>query len=143
MSLRTDIRKDVVAVLTTALSGNTVLDSSVEVVDSALLPAVVVYGTDESVERDEGFMGEPSPTYLRQLTIRCEYYEAGIDGMGVMDTLEDMLETSEAALYADSGLDVLVRDFYLTSVEVSMNADAGETRGLLAANFTAEYERLG
>ena len=120
--------------------GNSVFDSRTQIIDETSLPAVVVFGTDETVNRDEGYMG---PAYQRELTIRVEFQHAGVDGKTIADTLEDMLEQAETALYADTVLEAGTRDFYLATVDVEISSEPGDTRMLLGANFTAEYERAG
>jgi hypothetical protein len=132
--IRKQIREAVAAAVTSlTTTGTNVFQSRAYAFDSATLPCLAIYTTDETSEIDS--IGTPRGLY-RTLMIKVEgRCRATSD---VDDTMDLMCKEVEVAL-GSSTLSGLAKDFRLAATTMDIDRSAEQPTGLVVMTWVAEY----
>jgi hypothetical protein len=134
--VRKQIRDAVVTALTgLTTTGSNVFATRVYPLASAKLPGLCIYTAAEDAELE--IMGS-NRTLMRSLDVIVEAYAQGTTT--VDNSLDQIALEIEEALAADSGVDALVKDIYLTRTDIDL--DGGESEKVIGAarlTFRAVY----
>jgi len=126
--------RDAFAAAVTGLTttGNRVYVSRVYPLDTASLPALVIYTKREASAPDT--IGLPR-TFTREITLSCEAYVRGVDGYD--DLLDTIAAEVETALYAAGDFGGLIKDAYLLGTDV--NYQDGADQPLASADIEITF----
>jgi hypothetical protein len=136
--LRTQIREQVVSELTgLATTGSNIFESRVYPMESAGLPGIIIYTTDEVVEADQSSTTSSGRRLVRFLTLKIEgYAKAETD---VDDTLDTIAKEIEEKI-AGSTIGGLVKDVVLAETEIELTAESEQPVGRLNLTYQIHYE---
>ena len=134
--LRRQIRERVATTLTgLTTTGSNVFQSRVYPMESAGLPGLCIYTTDEAIEIQS--MGG-TRNVSRDLTLIVEGYAT--DSANVDDTLDQIGKEVEIAMSGDITLNDLAQDSYLSSVEITLSGDGSTGIGKITHSYTVVYQ---
>ena len=127
--------REAVATLVTGLTttGSRVFQSRFYRVQASELPALFIYSTDESIERETIGTG---PYLRRELSIRIEGMAKALDNLD--DTLDTIGEEVEDALGGQ--LPAGVDDFRISSVSIDYSGEGEQPVGVIRMDFVARYQ---
>jgi len=134
--LRRQIRERAATTLTgLTTTGSNVFQSRVYPMESAGLPGLCIYTTEETVEIQS--MGATRHV-SRDLTLIVEGYAT--DSANVDDTLDQIGKEIEIAMSGDITLNNLAQDSYLSSVEITLSGDGTTGIGKITHSYTVVYQ---
>jgi len=134
--LRRQIRERAATTLTgLTTTGSNVFQSRVYPMESAGLPGLCIYTTDEAIEIQS--MGATRHV-SRDLTLIVEGYAT--DSANVDDTLDQIGKEIEVAMSGDITLNDLAQDSYLSSVEITLSGDGSTGIGKITHSYTVVYQ---
>ena len=134
--LRRQIRERAATTLTgLTTTGSNVFQSRVYPMESAGLPGLCIYTTEETVEMQS--MGGTRHV-SRDLTLIVEGYAT--DSANVDDTLDQIGKEVEIAMSGDIKLNNLAQDSYLSSVEITLSGDGSTGIGKITHSYTVVYQ---
>ena len=134
--LRRQIRERAATTLTgLTTTGSNVFQSRVYPMESAGLPGLCIYTTDEAIEMQS--MGG-TRNVSRDLTLIVEGYAT--DSANVDDTLDQIGKEVEVAMSGDITLNDLAQDSYLSSVEITLSGDGSTGIGKITHSYTVVYQ---
>ena len=134
--LRRQIRERAATTLTgLTTTGSNVFQSRVYPMESAGLPGLCIYTTDEAIEIQS--MGG-TRNVSRDLTLIVEGYAT--DSANVDDTLDQIGKEIELAMSGDITLNDLAQDSYLSSVEITLSGDGSTGIGKITHSYTVVYQ---
>ena len=134
--LRRQIRERAATTLTgLTTTGSNVFQSRVYPMESAGLPGLCIYTTEETVEIQS--MGGTRHV-SRDLTLIVEGYAT--DSANVDDTLDQIGKEIEVAMSGDITLNDLAQDSYLSSVEITLSGDGSTGIGKITHSYTVVYQ---
>ena len=134
--LRRQIRERAATTLTgLTTTGSNVFQSRVYPMESAGLPGLCIYTTDEAIEIQS--MGG-TRNVSRDLTLIVEAYAT--DSANVDDTLDQIGKEIEVAMSGDITLNNLAQDSYLSSVEITLSGDGSTGIGKITHSYTVVYQ---
>ena len=134
--LRRQIRERAATTLTgLTTTGSNVFQSRVYPMESAGLPGLCIYTTEETVEMQS--MGATRHV-SRDLTLIVEGYAT--DSANVDDTLDQIGKEIEVAMSGDITLNDLAQDSYLSSVEITLSGDGTTGIGKITHSYTVVYQ---
>ena len=134
--LRRQIRERAATTLTgLTTTGSNVFQSRVYPMESAGLPGLCIYTTDEAIEIQS--MGG-TRNVSRDLTLIVEGYAT--DSANVDDTLDQIGKEIEVAMSGDITLNDLAQDSYLSSVEITLSGDGSTGIGKITHSYTVVYQ---
>lgn len=134
--LRRQIRERAATTLTgLTTTGSNVFQSRVYPMESAGLPGLCIYTTDEAIEIQS--MGG-TRNVSRDLTLIVEGYAT--DSANVDDTLDQIGKEIEIAMSGDITLNDLAQDSYLSSVEITLSGDGSSGIGKITHSYTVVYQ---
>ena len=134
--LRRQIRERAATTLTgLTTTGSNVFQSRVYPMESAGLPGLCIYTTEETVEMQS--MGATRHV-SRDLTLIVEGYAT--DSANVDDTLDQIGKEIEIAMSGDITLNDLAQDSYLSSVEITLSGDGTTGIGKITHSYTVVYQ---
>ena len=134
--LRRQIRERAATTLTgLTTTGSNVFQSRVYPMESAGLPGLCIYTTEETVEMQS--MGGTRHV-SRDLTLIVEGYAT--DSANVDDTLDQIGKEIEIAMSGDITLNDLAQDSYLSSVEITLSGDGSTGIGKITHSYTVVYQ---
>ena len=134
--LRRQIRERAATTLTgLTTTGSNVFQSRVYPMESAGLPGLCIYTTEETVEMQS--MGGTRHV-SRDLTLIVEGYAT--DSANVDDTLDQIGKEIEIAMSGDIKLNNLAQDSYLSSVEITLSGDGSTGIGKITHSYTVVYQ---
>ena len=134
--LRRQIRERAATTLTgLSTTGSNVFQSRVYPMESAGLPGLCIYTTEETVEIQS--MGG-TRNVSRDLTLIVEGYAT--DSANVDDTLDQIGKEIEIAMSGDITLNDLAQDSYLSSVEITLSGDGSTGIGKITHSYTVVYQ---
>tara|TARA_A100001201_G_scaffold141134_1_gene135812 strand:+ start:693 stop:1139 length:447 start_codon:yes stop_codon:yes gene_type:complete len=134
--LRRQIRERAATTLTgLTTTGSNVFQSRVYPMESAGLPGLCIYTTEETVEMQS--MGG-TRNVSRDLTLIVEGYAT--DSANVDDTLDQIGKEIEVAMSGDITLNDLAQDSYLSSVEITLSGDGSTGIGKITHSYTVVYQ---
>ena len=134
--LRRQIRERAATTLTgLTTTGSNVFQSRVYPMESAGLPGLCIYTTEETVEMQS--MGATRHV-SRDLTLIVEGYAT--DSVNVDDTLDQIGKEVEVAMSGDITLNDLAQDSYLSSVEITLSGDGSTGIGKITHSYTVVYQ---
>lgn len=134
--LRRQIRERAATTLTgLTTTGSNVFQSRVYPMESAGLPGLCIYTTEETVEIQS--MGG-TRNVSRDLTLIVEGYAT--DSANVDDTLDQIGKDIEIAMSGDITLNDLAQDSYLSSVEITLSGDGSTGIGKITHSYTVVYQ---
>ena len=134
--LRRQIRERAATTLTgLTTTGSNVFQSRVYPMESAGLPGLCIYTTEETVEMQS--MGG-TRNVSRDLTLIVEGYATA--SANVDDTLDQIGKEIEVAMSGDITLNDLAQDSYLSSVEITLSGDGSTGIGKITHSYTVVYQ---
>ena len=134
--LRRQIRERAATTLTgLTTTGSNVFQSRVYPMESAGLPGLCIYTTEETVEMQS--MGGTRHV-SRDLTLIVEGYAT--DSANVDDTLDQIGKEVEIAMSGDITLNDLAQDSYLSSVEITLSGDGSTGIGKITHSYIVVYQ---
>tara|TARA_Y100001938_G_scaffold137886_1_gene202685 strand:- start:1249 stop:1695 length:447 start_codon:yes stop_codon:yes gene_type:complete len=134
--LRRQIRERAATTLTgLTTTGSNVFQSRVYPMESAGLPGLCIYTTEETVEMQS--MGG-TRNVSRDLTLIVEGYAT--DSANVDDTLDQIGKEVEIAMSGDIKLNNLAQDSYLSSVEITLSGDGSTGIGKITHSYIVIYQ---
>ena len=134
--LRRQIRERAATTLTgLTTTGSNVFQSRVYPMESAGLPGLCIYTTEETVEMQS--MGGTRHV-SRDLTLIVEGYAT--DSANVDDTLDQIGKEVEIAMSGDIKLNNLAQDSYLSSVEITLSGDGSTGIGKITHSYIVVYQ---
>ena len=134
--LRRQIRERAATTLTgLTTTGSNVFQSRVYPMESAGLPGLCIYTTDEAIEIQS--MGG-TRNVSRDLTLIVEGYATA--SANVDDTLDQIGKEIEVAMSGDITLNDLAQDSYLSSVEITLSGDGSTGIGKITHSYTIVYQ---
>ena len=134
--LRRQIRERAATTLTgLTTTGSNVFQSRVYPMESAGLPGLCIYTTEETVEMQS--MGG-TRNVSRDLTLIVEGYAT--DSANVDDTLDQIGKEIEIAMSGDITLNDLAQDSYLSSVEITLSGDGSTGIGKITHSYIVVYQ---
>ena len=134
--LRRQIRERAATTLTgLTTTGSNVFQSRVYPMESAGLPGLCIYTTEETIEMQS--MGATRHV-SRDLTLIVEGYAT--DSANVDDTLDQIGKEIEIAMSGDITLNDLAQDSYLSSVEITLSGDGTTGIGKITHSYTVVYQ---
>ena len=134
--LRRQIRERAATTLTgLTTTGSNVFQSRVYPMESAGLPGLCIYTTEENVEMQS--MGGTRHV-SRDLTLIVEGYAT--DSANVDDTLDQIGKEVEIAMSGDIKLNNLAQDSYLSSVEITLSGDGSTGIGKITHSYIVVYQ---
>ena len=134
--LRRQIRERAATTLTgLTTTGSNVFQSRVYPMESAGLPGLCIYTTEETVEMQS--MGATRHV-SRDLTLIVEGYAT--DSVNVDDTLDQIGKEVEVAMSGDITLNDLAQDSYLSSVEITLSGDGSTGIGKITHSYIVIYQ---
>ena len=134
--LRRQIRERAATTLTgLTTTGSNVFQSRVYPMESAGLPGLCIYTTEETVEMQS--MGGTRHV-SRDLTLIVEGYATA--SANVDDTLDQIGKEVEVAMSGDIKLNNLAQDSYLTSVEITLSGDGSTGIGKITHSYIVVYQ---
>ena len=134
--LRRQIRERAATTLTgLTTTGSNVFQSRVYPMESAGLPGLCIYTTDEAIEIQS--MGG-TRNVSRDLTLIVEGYAT--DSANVDDTLDQIGKEIEIAMSGDITFNDLAQDSYLSSVEITLSGDGSTGIGKITHSYTVVYQ---
>ena len=134
--LRRQIRERAATTLTgLTTTGSNVFQSRVYPMESAGLPGLCIYTTEETVEMQS--MGGTRHV-SRDLTLIVEGYATA--SANVDDTLDQIGKEVEVAMSGDITLNDLAQDSYLSSVEITLSGDGSTGIGKITHSYTVVYQ---
>ena len=134
--LRRQIRERAATTLTgLTTTGSNVFQSRVYPMESAGLPGLCIYTTEETVEMQS--MGGTRHV-SRDLTLIVEGYATA--SANVDDTLDQIGKEVEIAMSGDITLNDLAQDSYLSSVEITLSGDGSTGIGKITHSYIVVYQ---
>ena len=134
--LRRQIRERAATTLTgLTTTGSNVFQSRVYPMESAGLPGLCIYTTEETVEMQS--MGGTRHV-SRDLTLIVEGYAP--DSANVDDTRDQIGKEVEIAMSGDIKLNNLAQDSYLSSVEITLSGDGSTGIGKITHSYIVVYQ---
>lgn len=136
--LRQQIREAVATAVTGLTSGATVSDSRVYHVESAGLPALLVYAEAETVEYTTFSQGSRRQNRTIDMVIEA-IAQATSD---LEDTLDTLAKEVEVAIAGDVTLGGLAKDMRLQSTEIELEGQGEKPTGRARMIFAVDYSPL-
>jgi hypothetical protein len=134
--LRRQIRERAATTLTgLTTTGSNVFQSRVYPMESAGLPGLCIYTTDEAIEIQS--MGG-TRNVSRDLTLIIEGYASA--SSNIDDTMDAIGKEVEVAMSGDITLNDLAQDSYLSSVEITLSGDGSTGIGKITHSYTVVYQ---
>jgi hypothetical protein len=131
---RQEIRDAVVTMLS-GLAGGRVYSNRELAIEADSLPAINVY----TVEEDAAPFTASQKTYRRTLTLVIDVLAKNVDDAVLDNTLDDLAESVEAALVADTTASGKAIDTRLTSTTVTRDSSGEVPIGVLKLTYQAVY----
>ncbi len=133
--LRRQIRERVATMLTgLSTTGSNVFQSHVYPLENADLPALCIYTQDEEIE--VGAMGDPRVCHSTMTLIVDGYAQTSSN---LDDQLDQIGKEVQVAMAGDVDIDNLVRDSYLSSVDISYSGEGTSPIGVIRHNYSVLY----
>ena len=134
--LRRQIRERAASTLTgLSTTGSNVFQTRVYPMESAGLPGLCIYTTDETVELST--IGSIR-TLFRRLDLMVEGYAKASANLD--DSLDQIAKEVEIAMAADIGLNSLAHDSYLTATENVFSREGEQPIGVIQMSYSVVYE---
>ena len=133
--VRRQIRERVATTLTgLATTGSKVFQSRVYPLTANNLPGLLVYTTSESSDPD--VMGA-QPQLERELNLVIEGYAQTTSNLD--DVMDEIAKEIEVAMAADTTINALAKDSFLTDTEIQLTGEGEQPIGMVTMNFTVQY----
>lgn len=133
--VRRQIRERVATTLTgLATTGSKVYQSRVYPLAANNLPGLLVYTTSESSDPD--MMGA-QPELERELNLVIEGYAKTASNLD--DVMDGIAKEVEVAMAADTKINSLAKDSYLTDTEIQLTGEGEQPIGMITMNYTVQY----
>lgn len=133
--VRQQIREQVGTTLTgLTTTGSNVFQSRVYPLAASNLPGLLIYTLVETSDLDA--MGS-SQDLMRNLSLAIEGYAKASANLD--DTLDTIAKEVETALAADTKLNGLAKNCYLSGTEIQLNGDGDQPIGVVAMTFSVTY----
>nr|BAR33861.1 Phage minor tail protein U [uncultured Mediterranean phage uvMED] len=133
--LRRQIRERVATMLTGLSStGSNVFQSHVYPLETDDFPALCVYTQEEEIE--VGAMGDPRVCHSN-LTLIVDGYAQATSGLD--DVLDQIGKEVQVAMAGDVDIQNLVKDSYLSSVDISYSGEGTSPIGMIRHNYLVLY----
>jgi hypothetical protein len=98
------------------------------------LPGLLVFTNSETSEPDQ--MGA-QPELARELTLTIEGYAKGTANTD--DTLDTISKEVETALAADTKINGLAKDIFLTGTDIQLSGEGDQPIGIVTMTFDVQY----
>jgi hypothetical protein len=133
--VRRQIRERVATTLTgLTTTGSKVFQSRVYPLTANNLPGLLVYTTSESSDPD--VMGA-QPQLERELNLVIEGYAKTTSNLD--DVMDEIAKEIEVAMAADTTINALAKDSFLTDTEIQLTGEGEQPIGMVTMNFTVQY----
>jgi hypothetical protein len=133
--VRRQIRERVATTLTgLTTTGSKVFQSRVYPLTANNLPGLLVYTTSESSDPD--VMGA-QPQLERELNLVIEGYAKTTSNLD--DVMDEIAKEIEVAMAADTTINALAEDSFLTDTEIQLTGEGEQPIGMVTMNFTVQY----
>ncbi len=133
--LRRQIRERVATMLTgLSTTGSNVFQSHVYPLENADLPALCIYTQDEEIE--VGAMGDPRVCHSNMTLIVDGYAQTSSN---LDDQLDQIGKEVQVAMAGDIDINNLVKDSYLSSVDISYSGEGTSPIGIIRHNYSVLY----
>ena len=133
--LRRQIRERVATMLTgLSTTGSNVFQSHVYPLENADLPALCIYTQDEEIE--VGAMGDPRVCHSTMTLIVDGYAQTSSN---LDDQLDQIGKEVQVAMAGDIDINNLVKDSYLSSVDISYSGEGTSPIGVIRHNYSVLY----
>lgn len=133
--VRRQIRERVATTLTgLTTTGSKVFQSRVYPLTANNLPGLLVYTTSESSNPD--VMGA-QPQLERELNLVIEGYAKTTSNLD--DVMDEIAKEIEVAMAADTTINALAKDSFLTDTEIQLTGEGEQPIGMVTMNFTVQY----
>jgi|TARA_R110002073_G_scaffold52245_3_gene136200 hypothetical protein len=133
--VRQQIRERVATTLTgLTTTGSKVYQSRVYPLAADNLPGLLVFTNSETSEPDQ--MGA-QPELARELTLTIEGYAKGTANTD--DTLDTISKEVETALAADTKINGLAKDIFLTGTDIQLSGEGDQPIGIVTMTFDVQY----
>ena len=133
--LRRQIRERVATMLTgLSTTGSNVFQSHVYPLENADLPALCIYTQDEEIE--VGAMGDPRVCHSTMTLIVDGYAQTSSN---LDDQLDQIGKEVQVAMAGDVDINNLVKDSYLSSVDISYSGEGTSPIGVIRHNYSVLY----
>ena len=133
--LRRQIRERVATMLTgLSTTGSNVFQSHVYPLENADLPALCIYTQDEEIE--VGAMGDPRVCHSTMTLIVDGYAQTSSN---LDDQLDQIGKEVQVAMAGDVDINNLVKDSYLSSVDISYSGEGTSPIGIIRHNYSVLY----
>ena len=133
--LRRQIRERVATMLTgLSTTGRNVFQSNVYPLENADLPALCIYTQDEEIE--VGAMGDPRVCHST-MTLNVDGYAQTSSNLD--DQLDQIGKEVQVAMAGDIDINNLVKDSYLSSVDISYSGEGTSPIGVIRHNYSVLY----
>ena len=133
--LRRQIRERVATMLTgLSTTGSNVFQSHVYPLENADLPALCIYTQDEEIE--VGAMGDPRVCHSTMTLIVDGYAQTSSN---LDDQLDQIGKEVQVAMAGDIDINNLVKDSYLSSVDISYSGEGTSPIGIIRHNYSVLY----
>ena len=133
--VRRQIRERVATMLTgLSTTGSNVFQSHVYPLENADLPALCIYTQDEEIE--VGAMGDPRVCHSTMTLIVDGYAQTSSN---LDDQLDQIGKEVQVAMAGDIDINNLVKDSYLSSVDISYSGEGTSPIGIIRHNYSVLY----
>ena len=133
--LRRQIRERVATMLTgLSTTGSNVFQSHVYPLENSDLPALCIYTQDEEIE--VGAMGDPRVCHSTMTLIVDGYAQTSSN---LDDQLDQIGKEVQVAMTGDLDINNLVKDSYLSSVDISYSGEGTSPIGIIRHNYSVLY----
>ena len=133
--LRRQIRERVATMLTgLSTTGSNVFQSHVYPLENADLPALCIYTQDEEIE--VGAMGDPRVCHSTMTLIVDGYAQTSSN---LDDQLDQIGKEVQVAMAGDIDINNLVKNSYLSSVDISYSGEGTSPIGIIRHNYSVLY----
>ena len=133
--LRRQIRERVATMLAgLSTTGNNVFQSHVYPLENSELPALCIYTQDEEIEVDA--TGDPRVCHSTMTLIVDGYAQTSSN---LDDQLDQIGKEVQVAMAGDVDIKNLVKDSYLSSVNISYSGESTSPIGVIRHNYSVLY----
>ena len=115
-------------------TGSNVFQSHVYPLENADLPALCIYTQDEEIE--VGAMGNPRVCHSTMTLIVDGYAQTSSN---LDDQLDQIGKEVQVAMAGDIDINNLVKDSYLSSVDISYSGEGTSPIGIIRHNYSVLY----
>ena len=115
-------------------TGSNVFQSHVYPLENADLPALCIYTQDEEIE--VGAMGDPRVCHSTMTLIVDGYAQTSSN---LDDQLDQIGKEVQVAMSGDVDINNLVKDSYLSSVDISYSGEGTSPIGVIRHNYSVLY----